>query len=364
MRSIAFTVDGKPLEVYGATIEDNKAVGHVEAQEGREFKLHFSDQRFSAPDHVVRAYVDGTRVHGQIARATAPKYSMALTASDRFVSFEGREESPTLIRPFLFTALKTTDDDDVACTDESVIKGMCSVQLKVWRITNVRDSTWGQFEGRTAILHEKSKKAVLSHQASFGAPVSVQSNRRSTYDFLDPADSPQTVIEFRYRSRAILQFEDLMPVPSLVPFPRTRRRRSSRPRPFCLSRHRRSLQPAPLLLIHRRRRLPSPSATDDAARVAKLEVELDALRRRDRMAELERELEELRNGGAVGSSGSGSSSQAGGKKRVKPEPGTDDVEILKRVKREEGERIEREKEENRKKGKKTEVIDLCDSDDE
>lgn len=56
------TVDGKPLEVFGSSIQNGKAVGHIEATEGAQFEVFAADLRTSidAP-HVRRLYLDGQR---------------------------------------------------------------------------------------------------------------------------------------------------------------------------------------------------------------------------------------------------------------------------------------------------------------
>jgi hypothetical protein len=44
-------VGGKPLQIYGATETEKKAVGYIEAKEGEEFTVHFGDQRNTRPEY-------------------------------------------------------------------------------------------------------------------------------------------------------------------------------------------------------------------------------------------------------------------------------------------------------------------------
>lgn len=54
-------VGGKPLQVYGVTESEKKAIGYVEAKEGEEFIVHFGDQRTTRPEyhHSARLFIDG-----------------------------------------------------------------------------------------------------------------------------------------------------------------------------------------------------------------------------------------------------------------------------------------------------------------
>lgn len=97
---------------------------------------------------------------------------------------------------------------------------MGSIQLRYHRVKGVREVTASTFTGpKQQRIHEKSKKATLSHQAgcvssptllhahlltlmrSFGAPVSCVNNGRLTYDWIDDASAPYAIVELRYRSR-------------------------------------------------------------------------------------------------------------------------------------------------------------------
>lgn len=82
-------------------------------------------------------------------------------------SISAARDSPTTERPFLFTRLSTTDDDSVACTNESIVKAMGQIDLRILRISVVHDHVKQKGCGNhlaEATLHEESKKARLSHQ--------------------------------------------------------------------------------------------------------------------------------------------------------------------------------------------------------
>ena len=108
-----------------------------------------------------------------------------------------------LKKPFLFGKLATTDSDEAACQDEQIIKNLGTLQLRYLRVIhNGRWPSKHKFEVPQArVIHEKAKKAQLSHQAAFGEVVAT-SRRVSVYTHrIDPSSSPFSQFEFRYRSR-------------------------------------------------------------------------------------------------------------------------------------------------------------------
>lgn len=70
-------------------------------------------------------------------------------------------------RPFLFGKLSTTDDDELACADEKVVKGMGTIRLHYHRLKSIGEPIPfpNQAAPAAAVLHEKTKKAQLSHQS-------------------------------------------------------------------------------------------------------------------------------------------------------------------------------------------------------
>jgi hypothetical protein len=130
--------------------------------------------------------------------------------------------SQTSERPFQFSTISLTDDDELACTDEAVVKNMGTIQIKLWRVQVLgaaKPFIASPIESKT--LHERSKKAQLSHQTTYlffsaypfengradqklfslGPPRQIKQNFRSSFHFIDPRDTPLVVCEFRYRSR-------------------------------------------------------------------------------------------------------------------------------------------------------------------
>ncbi|GAA5868916.1 hypothetical protein JCM8547_003222 [Rhodosporidiobolus lusitaniae] len=182
-------VDGRPLEVYG--------VEQARQDDG--------------------ICVDGVRAHGYVVENNS--FCFHLTPFS-----PGRVQSFTSIRPFFFSQLQTTDDNDVCCDNEKVLRGLGTIAFKVWRVSNMRPVAH-QFVSpvESKPIHEDSKKATLFHQAAFGAAVARPAETRVTYDMIDPLDSP-----FRRSSSAtVAGIEGLIPrspspAPRFAPPPRAR----------------------------------------------------------------------------------------------------------------------------------------------
>ncbi|GAA5913165.1 hypothetical protein JCM6882_005805 [Rhodosporidiobolus microsporus] len=303
------TVDGQPLEVYGATGKDNKASGFIEAQDGKEFRVSVCDQRW--------------------AKEVQDAYGVRLYSS---------------IRPLVFNSVRLTDDDDEACQDELAIKNLATIRLDFCRVKNVREvqsSRWHDTAfAAPKPIHEQAKKAAaISHQAGYGASLPARSCNKLTYDLIDPRDKPFASVEFKYLSRRLLQLEGHIPAsPSPQPSPEPHHSSSPASPEAGPSQPRRSGSGDTIVL--------SLSPVNRAADLPKAEADLDVDEREERIAALQRQIDELRSGG--------SSQRRASEESTSPS--------RKRIKLEEVEKIEREKEEDRKKGKKPEVIDLCDSD--
>ena len=79
------------------------------------------------------------------------------------------------IQPYAFGAPSLTDDPDLASTSETIIKNLGTIQMKLIRVTRQTHlpKVAPHFHtGATPVLNEKSKKAMLSHQAQYVLPSS------------------------------------------------------------------------------------------------------------------------------------------------------------------------------------------------
>jgi hypothetical protein len=69
----------------------------------------------------------------------------------------------------MFSDLQTTDDDAVACTDESFLKDVGSIVVKLWRVKVVGVSANAKVYNPTtaSIIDERAKKGSISHQTAY-----------------------------------------------------------------------------------------------------------------------------------------------------------------------------------------------------
>ncbi|GAA5980833.1 hypothetical protein JCM5350_003724 [Sporobolomyces pararoseus] len=346
-------VDGEPVQVYGATEANGKSIGYVEAKEGQQFVIHFADLRKGLldTDCVVRAFIDGDKVQGLVL------FRDDFRCSNRLDKFTGRQVTESTEQPFLFSKLKTTDSDDLACTDEQVVKNLGTIQLRYCRIRDVRLSTavYKPQAVEPKMIHEKAKKAQLSHRAAYGKTVQAVSGRSTSYTLNDVDSSPLFQLEFRYRSRQLLQLEGYIPhSPTPSPEPEA----SASPAASSFS---------PVASTSSRSTSTGQNSqtpqveTNEATRLARLQAELDSLRRQERIAALQREIDSLQ--GEVGSNEGEEASSSS--RKIKAEP-SDAQREVKRIKQEIGERsVSQSSRSSKGKGKekkKAEVIVLSDSD--
>ncbi|BGP38179.1 hypothetical protein JCM10450v2_002116 [Rhodotorula kratochvilovae] len=273
-------VEGAPLQVFGVEQDGSKVVAYVEAKDGTAFEVHYLDLRTSCQSaHVARLYVDGSRVNGMVVKREHSKFEDPPDGSSRECIFKGSEDTRTTVRPFKFNSLQITDNDDLACSDERVVKNIGTIQIKYMRVKNLRSTdTFTPKAGHMPSIHEKAKKAQLSHQVGFGAPVNIPEASRSAFRRIDHEDDPFSMLEFRYRSR-------VSPPPE-APSPPPRRGTSER-----------SLSPVfqPVAAGRRASSSSTPAAesSSKAARLAKLKREHAELEREKRLAQLREEIDAL-----------------------------------------------------------------------
>ncbi|BGP23053.1 hypothetical protein JCM10295v2_001946 [Rhodotorula toruloides] len=183
-----------------------------------------------AADFLCEVVVDGVvcGADRQIIRAwkKSSKWSSRDLVKKRSYTWRGRSESATSLRPFVFSPLALTSDPDSAShLTESQLRSLGSIQLRIYRgrVGEAADSKEGMNAGDAeggmglgeAKLWEESKKLGLSHQASLGPAREHNAEKRSVFvfdekRFGDRKDKPYAVLEFKYRSRTVLEIEGIV----------------------------------------------------------------------------------------------------------------------------------------------------------
>ncbi|GAA5893647.1 hypothetical protein JCM5296_002487 [Sporobolomyces johnsonii] len=192
-----------------------------------EFAVGFRDERLasaSAADLLVECVVDGIPLEHdrQIIRAWKDENqwkNIKERARKRTFTWRGRRESANSIRPFIFSPLLLTDDEDAACTSEAVLRSLGTIQLRVFRgqagdaADPVSHDEFGAVEA--PVFEESSKKVkggAISHQAGLGPSRLEHQGVRSSFIMSpeDSADKPYAVFEFVYRSRDVLELQGIV----------------------------------------------------------------------------------------------------------------------------------------------------------
>ncbi|GAA5932534.1 hypothetical protein JCM3775_005946 [Rhodotorula graminis] len=218
------SVDGQPVEIYQVEHKDRNSTCCIEARDDKEFVVHFGPRFAGGTDLAVYAAIDGSSVGG---------VSLSRTRGNLPHKFKGARVSSTAICPFQFAHIALTDDADEACQTESVVKNLGTIQLEVYRtriLGNVPNRE--RYDSvKQPVVDEKSKKATMSHSTAYGAAkTSVSSGQTTLVDWIDGLGSPFWTLEFKYRSRALLELEGIVkPVVEPSPPPANARATSASP---------------------------------------------------------------------------------------------------------------------------------------
>ncbi|BGP44701.1 hypothetical protein JCM10450v2_000515 [Rhodotorula kratochvilovae] len=176
------TIDDKPVPVYKVVHGERKTTCYIEAVEGKEYQVRVK-RSWRETDLCCIFHVDGVR-----ARSYSFKATNALTSERRCV---GVRVSDTQVKPFVLAPMMLTDDGDAATTSEHIIKSLGTVQVHALRaeyvgMRDVEKSTYGE--------------AKRDNYDSL----------KSKFRHIDGTDSPFYTLEFKYRSRALLELDDIV----------------------------------------------------------------------------------------------------------------------------------------------------------
>ncbi|GAA5920687.1 hypothetical protein JCM1841_002897 [Sporobolomyces salmonicolor] len=192
-----------------------------------EFAVGFRDERLasaSAADLLVECVVDGIPLphDRQIIRAWKDENQWTDSkerARKRAFTWWGRRESTSSIRPFIFSPLRLTDDEDAACTSEAVLRSLGTIQLRIFRgraggaADPMSHDEFGAVEA--PVFDESSQKVkggAISHQAGLGPSRLEHQGVRSSFVMSpeDSVDKPYAIFEFVYRSRDVLELQGIV----------------------------------------------------------------------------------------------------------------------------------------------------------
>ncbi|GAA5972263.1 hypothetical protein JCM11641_002378 [Rhodosporidiobolus odoratus] len=200
------TVDGQAVPVYKVEHTSSyppKTTCYIECAEGQQFQVVMENRAYYGGHLAFWLHVDGTRMDGfSIKQPHQPGTSY------------GKRISATDVRPYVFSQVSLTDDAELATTDEKVIKGLGTVRVEVHRTKLLGQTPLANDfadDAKQHVVDERSKKATMSHSTSFGAAVHRPvAGHSDSVQYIDPEDSPGAILEFKYRSRALLELDGIV----------------------------------------------------------------------------------------------------------------------------------------------------------
>ncbi|KAM0755004.1 hypothetical protein T439DRAFT_127122 [Meredithblackwellia eburnea MCA 4105] len=143
--------------------------------------------------------------------------------SGRLITFNGRRATPSLKLPYKFVKPNFVEDGSSSSTSKaSSPRNVGTIQICLYR-SRVREDDSARSKKKSKRrerkfnmpqVNEKNKKAMMSHQVSFGQGVAIQkqpdSTSSPTYDLIDRIGAPYWTLEFQYMSRFLLEMKGLI----------------------------------------------------------------------------------------------------------------------------------------------------------
>ncbi|TBU34227.1 hypothetical protein BD311DRAFT_747369 [Dichomitus squalens] len=202
--TVWISCDGKSLPEYKTERkgEDRNTITcYIPSETGETFSIEWRDYVNQSHLRFVTK-VDGRAVGGNRCRPGGKGLRW------------GVRTSTTTRQPFQFAPLRTTDDEEhmYALASHAALG---EIEVSVIRIRAEYRSvphTMGKFRPVEAV-HERSKKAGV-HCVSLGANRQVPLSRTQTSSTpLNPREGPVAKFVFRYRPKALLQAQGIIPIP-------------------------------------------------------------------------------------------------------------------------------------------------------
>ncbi|KAI0634208.1 hypothetical protein C8Q77DRAFT_1110450 [Trametes polyzona] len=193
--------EGNELDTYEVKKEDDTTMScWIASEAGKRFSVHWGHE--SDPVTLrVSLKLDGRNTSNRVHNRSHEGYTdgVSVAASQR--------------RPFLFTPLTLTDDEDVATSGVNEDLGEIVIKIRLverWIQRQAERSYADVLE--IGPVHEKSKKAGV-HAVGFGdpEPYTARSGKINVPVGLNP--DPIVVFKFRYRPLALLQANGIAPAP-------------------------------------------------------------------------------------------------------------------------------------------------------
>ncbi|KAK0236207.1 hypothetical protein EDD85DRAFT_839830 [Armillaria nabsnona] len=196
------TIEGVETEEYQVEKDGSKVTCWIASEENKTFEIHFKLHGAPIP-LTATPYVDGAT------------YSRKLVHSNPHQQYEfsGVRVSETTRRPYKFSRLTLTDNDD-AFNQSMQNVGDIKVEIsrvQVHRIQHTHGPRVYKPIPDAGEYSEKTKKGI-DHQVDFGDPVVTHRTLPQHYHAV-PVGNPLVVFCFKYRPLGVLRALDIAPPP-------------------------------------------------------------------------------------------------------------------------------------------------------
>ncbi|KAL5504381.1 hypothetical protein ACEPAH_8455 [Sanghuangporus vaninii] len=188
-----------PLQTYSEESLGNVRAAWIASTPGKSFAVHWQDhsgKRIATSGHVL---IDGKDVASAIIRP----------GRKTPVKRTGAKVRRNAIKPFVFTELSLTDDDDLANPYDTSLGRIGSIRIEITRVRLGAEVPFAGYDEAQdpGVVHERAKKAG-AHCTNFGDAKRIERARTvsistAPYDPNEPG--PFVVFEFRYRSLEMLK---------------------------------------------------------------------------------------------------------------------------------------------------------------
>ncbi|KAL8284066.1 hypothetical protein RQP46_005179 [Phenoliferia psychrophenolica] len=212
------SIASSPVPIHSIEYKSSlsKTIGYIQSEDATPFTVHARNdwETVSPTDYVVQVFLDGQKMDGIVR------------SKNKCEHLPPNDPKRTTLRPFIFGKPSLTEDSDLACADERIIKNLGTIQISLFRANRLAHlaSKPRVFNApvQDPVLDEKSKKAALSHTTQLGESVESAIPKRYPphLTWIDNRETPMHTFEFRYMSRALLEIKGhVEPLPESSPPP-------------------------------------------------------------------------------------------------------------------------------------------------
>ncbi|KZT06460.1 uncharacterized protein LAESUDRAFT_759296 [Laetiporus sulphureus 93-53] len=202
---VAIVAEIEKLTEYATTRESDAMTScYIPSEAGRKFKIRFGNK--SATDMSVHCFVNGQLVARELVKSYKSR------------SLKGMRICGCTVRPFMFSNVTLTDDDNVALAGTTNADNLGVIEIRVYRCMTIGSGPFEAVRGvsftEVGPIHERTKKAG-SHCVSLGESEATHRARTMDVRYIDdPRRSPPHItFRYNYRPMGMLIAQDIAPRP-------------------------------------------------------------------------------------------------------------------------------------------------------